>query len=85
MDDRQSVTFVEASGAGAERALREAADALPLPPDGPGGAAELLRSAERDDLWLLVLRGPVPGFEPPDGARTWRFVTAGPKGPEAAG
>jgi hypothetical protein len=38
-----------------------------------GARVRLLRSVERDDLWLLIAEGGTPVAAPP-GTRTWRFA-----------
>jgi hypothetical protein len=61
-----TVTFVELAGADAGERLRAAAASTT-------GSTELLRSLERHDLWLLVVRG--SAVHPPLGSRTWRFAS----------
>jgi hypothetical protein len=72
MDVDREVTFIELAGPTAEDTLRTARAAMAR----RGRRTELLHSSERDDLWLLMVRGPMPAGGWPRGARTWRFVTA---------
>lgn len=67
------VRFVELAGDDARERLTPLADAWRV----AGAAVELLRSRDRDDLWLLVVRGggEAPAAVPAD-ARTWRFEGA---------
>ncbi|MBA2668437.1 MAG: hypothetical protein H0U69_15545 [Trueperaceae bacterium] len=66
-----TITFVELAGPDASERLAHLHDTLAT----PGTPGELLQSLERDDLWLLVLRGVEPAEEVvPEGARIWRFA-----------
>lgn len=73
MTTGRHVTFVELAGNGAAARLQALDD---LAAQG-GARGELLRSTERDELWLLVLRGAAPDPAAlPEGARVWRFAVA---------
>jgi hypothetical protein len=65
-----TVHFVELAAPDARRVL----SALSRRSAAQGAVSELLHSADRDDLWLLVVRGaPPPADAVPAAARTWRF------------
>jgi hypothetical protein len=69
-----TVTFVELAAPDARPRLV----ALAREVEAGGANVELLRSVDRDDLWLLVIRGRPPvGAAMPSEARTWRFAPAG--------
>ncbi len=73
MHDAEHVHFIELAGPAARALLAQQAERWRA----QGVATTLLRSAERDDLWLLVgssARQPPPAQVA--GARSWRFRRA---------
>jgi hypothetical protein len=68
----ETIHFIELAAPDARDVLSSLARRVAAPDAPP----ELLRSVERDDLWLLVLRGAALPGALPDGARTWHFTTA---------
>jgi hypothetical protein len=63
------IHFLERAGADAYAVLARLRDDLQR----SGASVRLLRSLERDDLWLLIAEGAaLPDV--PEGTRTWRFA-----------
>jgi hypothetical protein len=65
----ESVLFLERAGSDALSVLDELATRLRA----DGADVTLLRSAERDDLYLIVARG-AGAIDAPAPTRAWRFV-----------
>lgn len=75
--DAEVVRFFEIAGADARGLLEPLAAAWRA----AGAATDLLASLDRDDLWLLVVRGGRAGevvARPAPSVRTWRFRSVTP-------
>jgi hypothetical protein len=69
-----SVHFVELAAPDAREVLTSLARRIAA----EGTVTELLHSADRADLWLLLVRGEAPPTaDLPGAARTWHFTASG--------